>query len=149
MKISCGIIILNEKKEILMGHVTGNKFFDIPKGLLEKNENPILCAIRECQEECGLEFKSEELKDLGVHKYNKEKDLHLFLISVKKEDINMNDLVCNSFFEHYYTKKIVPEVDSFDWIDIQDVTVKCAKSMGKLLKILEPEIINNKKGLKP
>lgn len=149
MKISCGIIIFNEKKEILMGHVTGNKFFDIPKGLLEKNENPILCAIRECQEECGLEFKPEELKDLGVHKYNKEKDLHLFLISVKKEDINMNDLVCNSFFEHYYTKKIVPEVDSFDWINIQDVTVKCAKSMGKLLTILEPEIINNKKGLKP
>lgn len=133
MKTSCGIIIINEYNELFMGHATGNKFFDIPKGMLEENEEPVVCAIRECKEETSLIFSDTQLKELGVFPYNREKNLHLFLIYVNKEDIIIEDLVCNSFFENYYTKKMQPEVDYFSWISLNELTENCAKSMGKLL----------------
>ena len=149
MKTSCGIIIINEYNEILMGHVTGNKFCDIPKGELDLNEEPIDCAIRECEEESSLKFIPEQLRELGKFPYNKEKNLHLFITHVKKEDINLNALVCNSFFEHYYTKKQTPEVDGFQWIHLESVVEHCAKSMGKLLTNLSNDgILSKKAGLR-
>jgi len=143
MKTSCGVLIINEYQEILVGHSTGNKFFDIPKGLLDEGENPIDCAIRECQEESSIIFSKDDLIDLGLFKYNKEKNLHLFMIRVKKDFIDINSLVCTSMFEHVYTKKMLPEADYFKWLKFEDVTVDCAKSMGKLLSsLIENNVLN-------
>lgn len=136
MKTSCGVLIINEFNEILVGHSTGNKFYDIPKGMLEEEENPTDCVIRECKEETSIELFKETLKDLGIFKYNKEKNLHLFSIQVKKDSINLDSLVCTSMFEHYYSKKILPEVDSFKWISFNEIDSNCAKSMAKLLNSL-------------
>jgi putative (di)nucleoside polyphosphate hydrolase len=145
MKTSCGIIILNENNEILMGHVTGNKFYDIPKGLQDENEEPIACAIRECQEEISLVFEVSQLTDLGRFAYNKEKNLHFFLTHVNKDSIKIEELFCDSFFEHHYTKKQTPEVDGFKWIPVKDVVAHCAKSMGNLLTLLAKDGAFNKK----
>lgn len=139
MKTSCGVIIVNEKKEILMGHVTGQKFHDIPKGLLEENESELVCAIRECEEETALVLDADKLTELGLFKYNKEKNLHLFVYPTPKESINMTSLSCKSLFEHFYTKKLVPEVDAFLWVPFSEVELFCAKSMSKLLKTLISE----------
>ncbi len=136
MKTSCGVLIINEFNEIFVGHSTGNKFFDIPKGLLDEGETPIDCAIRECKEESSIVLDKKNLIDLGLFKYNKEKNLHLFLIKVKKDSIDIGSLVCTSMFEHVYTKKMLPEADYFKWMKYEDVTNDCAKSMGKLLKSL-------------
>lgn len=133
MKTSCGVIILNEYNEILMGHVTGQKFNDIPKGLLDEGEQPLACALRECQEETSLVLQEFRMLEIGLQPYNKEKNLHLFLYCVKKEEIDLSTLDCQSFFEHFYSKKMVPEVDSFSWVALSDVENQCAKSMGKLL----------------
>lgn len=141
MKISCGVIIINEQNEILMGHVTGQKFHDIPKGLLEEGEEPLVCAMRECQEETGLLLESTKLSDLGLHNYNNEKKLHLFTYHTLKTEIDTTKLVCNSFFEHFYTKKLLPEVDSFHWVSTKNIEASCAKSMSKLLL----KLINDKK----
>lgn len=139
MKTSCGVIIINEYNEIFMGHSTGNKFYDIPKGLLDPGENEMQCAIRECKEETSIDIDSNLLQELGLFSYNKEKNLHLFLISMKKSDIPMETLVCNSFFEDFYTKKLKPEVDGFKWISLETLTESCAKSMGILLNKLKNE----------
>lgn len=133
MKTSCGVLILNDEKELLMGHSTGNKFFDIPKGLLEENEIPMKCAIRECQEETSLDLSNTVLTDLGVFSYNKEKNLHLFACYINKNAINLEQLKCESFFEDFYTKKLKPEVDYFKWISLEQLVEHSAKSMGKLL----------------
>ena len=61
---------------------------------------------------------------------------NLFKIFITKESIDLNKLVCNSYFEHFRTKKQTPEVDGFDWIKINEVDVKCAKSMSILLNKL-------------
>jgi putative (di)nucleoside polyphosphate hydrolase len=133
MKTSCGIIILNEQNEIFMGHVTGQKYHDIPKGMLEENETPITCALRETEEETGLVLQSDKLVDLGLLDYNREKKLHLFLYTTYKANIDLDKCVCNSYFEHFYTKKLTPEVDSFHWINVEHIDASCAKSMTKLL----------------
>jgi putative (di)nucleoside polyphosphate hydrolase len=133
MKTSCGVIILNEHNEILMGHVTGQKFNDIPKGLLEEHEQPLACAMRECQEETALILVAQRMQEIGLQPYNKEKNLHLFLYCVNRDEIKLENLECQSFFEHFYSKKMVPEVDSFSWVALSEVEQMCAKSMGKLL----------------
>lgn len=151
MKTSCGIIITNEFEEIFVGHSTGNKFYDIPKGLLEENETPLNCAIRECKEETSLEFNSNKIREIGLLPYNKEKNLHLFFVQVQKESIILENLVCNSFFEHYYTKKILPEVDSFRWLSFNEIEKNCAKSMSNLLiTLINKKIIySQNKKIKP
>lgn len=145
MKKSCGIIILNENNEILLGHVTGQKHNDIPKGMLEDNEKEIDCAIRECSEETSLVFEKESLIELGEYSYLKDKLLHLFLVNVKKSDIDLTKLKCESYFEHYYTKKQMPEVDGFNWFDLNGVENHLAKTMGGLLKKINGSISQNKK----
>ena len=139
MKVSCGILIKNEFDELLMGHVTGNSFFDIPKGGLDEGESYLACALRECEEETSIKLNESQLKDLGLHKYNKEKNLYLFEVNVKKDEIKLESLVCHSMFEHRYTKKMVPEVDGFSWVNVNDVDQFCAKSMAALLKKLYVE----------
>lgn len=133
MQISCGILILNQFGEILMGHSNGNNFYDLPKGKLEEGEEHIDCAIRECIEETSLRFEKGELLTLGEFAYNKTKRISLFLKKVKKEDINFEELKCTSMFEHYYTKKLIPEFDSFAWIHYSTIDENCAKSMSILL----------------
>lgn len=145
MKLSCGVIIINENNEILMGHVTGNKHYDLPKGMIDENESPLVCAIRECKEETSIELNKEELYDLGEHKYNKEKNLHLFLVYKNKNEIDIKNLECHSFFEDFYTKKLKPEVDGFSWIEIDKIKEYTAKSMGVLLESIKENIIKKNK----
>ena len=137
MKTSCGVIIINEYNEIFMGHSTGNKFYDIPKGLLDEGENELQCALRECMEETSIDLSSKSLEVIGLCPYNKEKNLYLFVVSIKKSEIELDNLVCNSFFEDYYSKKLKPEVDEFKWISVNELTQNCAKSMGVLLNKLK------------
>jgi len=95
MKISAGIIFINENK-ILLGHSTGNKHWDIPKGLIEDGEKPVDAAIRETKEETNITVFQEELKDLGEFKYRSDKKLHLFLCENK--NINVLNFECTSYF---------------------------------------------------
>ena len=76
--LSCGLLVLNELGELLVGHSTGNRIWDLPKGLIEDGEDAVSCALREAKEEFGLVFAPDRLTDLGQHAYYKGKDLHFF-----------------------------------------------------------------------
>lgn len=75
--VSSGILFINDSK-LLIGHVTGQAHWDIPKGKIEDNETPIEAAIRETYEEAGIVVFPYELKDLGMVPYRQGKQLHLF-----------------------------------------------------------------------
>ena len=64
--LSCGLLVINERGELLVGHSTGSPRWDLPKGLLDAGETPIECARREGQEEFGLAFAPTRLVDLGA-----------------------------------------------------------------------------------
>lgn len=75
-RMGAGVIFLNEKGEILLVKPTYKAHWLLPGGVVEKHESPRTSAIREVQEELGLEVsditficvdwkstKSPELKD--------------------------------------------------------------------------------------
>lgn len=132
-KISCGILIYNGNNELFLCHSTGNSFWDVPKGLNDEGESFIETAIRELKEETGFIVTKEELKDLGEFKYNSSKNLYLFEY-IGKKSFNEKDSVCTSYFEHFRTKKMLPEVDKFEYMSKDKALTNVCKSMNKLLE---------------
>lgn len=60
--------VFNPKGELLLIHRLG--LWDLPKGKMEKYENPSGCALREVEEECnvfGLEIKRELKSTLHIY----------------------------------------------------------------------------------
>lgn len=72
MERSAGILFLNNGS-VLMGHATETPHWDIPKGHIEKGEEPIHAAIRECFEETGVLVEPHELESLGRLDYTSKK----------------------------------------------------------------------------
>ena len=79
MELSAGIIITNGH-QFLIGHVTLQRWWDIPKGRVEADETPREAAVRETFEETGLKINPNDLLDIGVYNYLPNKNLHLFLL---------------------------------------------------------------------
>lgn len=142
MKQSAGTIIINDKYEILMGHVTNSspEIWDLPKGMVEDNEAPIDAAIRECQEEFGFILEKNKLAEIGNCPYNNQKKIWLFITSVKKEDVDISSLKCNSMFNDTRSGEEFPEVNAYKWMKFSDIPYDCAKSMNKLLHSLHGTI---------
>ena len=128
-KVTCGIII-KVNNTILLGHSTGNKHWDIPKGLKDEGESFKEAALRETLEETGLNLYNEDLKDIGQFKLNSSKDIYLF--EVKLNNINMDKLHCESMVELPNIKPF-PEVDGFGLFENEEVLNKVSKSLKALL----------------
>ena len=66
IKAAGGVIFKDDK--ILMILRLGK--WDLPKGKMEKNEEPMICAVREVEEECGIKAKIIEKLKPTYHSYN-------------------------------------------------------------------------------
>ncbi len=131
--LSCGLLVINERSELLVGHSTGNEHWDLPKGLIDPGERPIDCALRETSEEFGLSFDPRNLHDLGRQRYYRGKDLHLFAVGVDSREIRPEECTCTSYFAHYQTGESVPEIDAYAWADDTVLPMRLANSMQRLL----------------
>ena len=131
--LSCGLLVINERGELLVGHSTGSTHWDLPKGLIDPGETPLGCALREAQEELGLVFGPDRLVDLGRHAYYRGKDLHLFAVGVDSAEIRPEQCTCTSYFPHYRTGESVPEVDAYAWASDMSLGTRLAASMRRLL----------------
>lgn len=141
--ISAGTLIVNEYNQILVGQVTLQNpvRYDIPKGKIEEQESALQAAIRECKEEFGYDLPSI-MVDLGQFVYNGQKNIHLFKLHVKKEDINLDALKCSSYFSLGEREHL--EICGYRWYDIAEINDGCfAKSMVKVLnKLVDSGIIS-------
>lgn len=124
-RVSVGFVIVCPGG-LLVGHVTGGKHWDVPKGMLDPGELPLQGAIRELREETGLiydhdagtltnaftaaVYKVSAVKSLGRHPYKKGKDLDLFQLQVEA-DIDPSKLKCESMVER--KDYSFPELDRF------------------------------------
>jgi 8-oxo-dGTP pyrophosphatase MutT (NUDIX family) len=127
---SCGVLLLNPERELLLCHATGAAHWDIPKGVGEPGETPRDTAVRETFEETGLRLPPDGLVDLGRMAYRPGKDLHLF--AAWSERVDPNTLVCSSRFQDR-RGRLVPEADAFEWTPFERVPERCAKNMTKVL----------------
>jgi 8-oxo-dGTP pyrophosphatase MutT (NUDIX family) len=131
--LSCGVLLFNERDEIFLAHATGNRHWDVPKGLAEQGETPLAAALRETREETGITLDEASWIDLGRHTYRPGKDLHLFARRVSSLRVVVASCVCTSMFVHARSGKSLPEADAFGWFALDQLQQRCAKSMAALL----------------
>lgn len=79
--LSAGVIV-TDGISILLGHVTGNRHWDIPKGKVDPGETDLQGAVRELYEETSMVVDPNMLVGLGTFHYKKSKDLSLWLHQV-------------------------------------------------------------------
>jgi 8-oxo-dGTP pyrophosphatase MutT (NUDIX family) len=130
-RLSCGIVVLTEARELLLCHVTGQRHWDLPKGGIHAGESPREAALRETHEETGLQIAAETLFDLGRHAYTAKKDLHLF--ACLSERLDTRELRCDSCFVERGSGRARPEMDGFGWFPFARVTELCTAKLAVLL----------------
>lgn len=139
-KYSAAVIVVVAGSTILLGKATGSNRWDLPKGGPDEHETPSAAALRELKEETGLIASISELRELGRVAYMPEKDLHLFVMH--RECLDLDALICTSYFTHHKTGKQVPEICDFGLFTLDDALTKVGKSMQKIIQLLkdQPEL---------
>ena len=130
-RLSCGILVLNGRRELLLCHVTGQDHWDLPKGGAHADESPLEAALRETREETGLDLAAGALLELGRFDYRPKKDLHLFATLMPRFDVAQ--LYCESQFSQYATGQRLPEMDGYDWVGFDNVGERCTAKMAAVL----------------
>jgi 8-oxo-dGTP pyrophosphatase MutT (NUDIX family) len=130
--ISYGVIVLDAQGRILLAHATQTSHWDIPKGAADDGETPIAAALRELQEETGVTLASDRLVDLGMHRYQPRKDLHLFAARARPGEIDIDACVCTSLFPSLRNGEPIPEMDAFRWVAPDSVADYVSASLARL-----------------
>ena len=128
--ISCGVLI-TDGKVLLLGHSTGNKHWDIPKGTMDEGETVLQTALRELKEETNLTLTKKDVVDLGLYEYTPRKNLHLFLHRTKKLP-ELSSIVCKSLCER--KGQWIPELDAFKYIKFSKINQYVTKNMNRTLE---------------
>jgi len=135
-KISCGGLIFADGKMLIIRPRWDSPKWNIPKGEIHLEEDPLTCAKREIEEETGI---SPDLYyhviDLGLHSYLPHKDVHLFAIVLKNKP---EKLICNSFFTEGGKK--TPEVVAFDWVPWELVPSRVSTPIQKIIEQVKGKI---------
>lgn len=150
MKKSAGILVYKKDNNIikvLLCHFGGPYWenadiggWSIPKGERLKEESIIETAKREFNEETNLELVSS-VEYLGSKKVSKRK---LAIIFYTKYDFDLSNCKSNTFtIEHPRGSgsiKEYPEMDKFEWLDINTAKKKIIKNQVFFLNKLEEKI---------
>jgi 8-oxo-dGTP pyrophosphatase MutT (NUDIX family) len=120
---TCGCYLLDNRDRLLIAHPTGMdmNIWSIPKGLKDIGEPIYNAAKRELKEETGIDIDDHNhlMAPLGQIEYqNKPKTLHGFMFFLDKTIDD--DIVCSSFFNSSEFGIRLPEVDIFQWVNIND-----------------------------
>lgn len=125
-----GMMILNQEKQLLMVKRTKYPFlWTIPGGHMNPLENPKIAALREINEEVGLEFIDAQIVFEGFIKGDEcmgGADIHkwyLYTVTTKLRDIILND-----------------EASELAWFNINDIPVEVTFPVAYLIKL--PEVQN-------
>ena len=131
-QLSCGIVIVNPHRELLLCHVTGQHHWDLPKGRREPGESPLQAALRETREETGLDFDASALVELGRYDYRPRKALHLYATLLPR--IELTALRCESFFQ-LSAGRHLPEMDGYGWFGFDRLAHHCTARMSTVLAV--------------
>lgn len=145
--VTCGVFLVDPEDNVLIVHATNASWnqWGIPKGLPDQGESCKQAAIRELQEETGLDVGDlleslDQVKYLGSSKYQKRKKrLEAYWIFLDHQ-IEMEQLECTSMVEHK-GKKTFPEVDKFMTVPLKEADKWLHQTQIDLLPILKREVL--------
>jgi 8-oxo-dGTP pyrophosphatase MutT (NUDIX family) len=132
--VSCGVVMLNTRGDVLLCHATETTHWDVPKGAADPGESPREAALRELVEETGIVLDAARLKDLGRFVYRRDKDLHLFAVRVTEDEVKLENCVCESYFPRYSDGTMIPEMDAYRWVSPTDVDQFASRSLARLFQ---------------
>jgi 8-oxo-dGTP pyrophosphatase MutT (NUDIX family) len=130
-RVTCGVLVLDCRRNLLIGQATGSKRWDIPKGIADPGEPWAQAAVRELREETGLMAEPDRLSPLGVHPYLPGKRLALFAW----EPACMPDpaaLRCTSTFLAR-DGRVLPELARFAVLPWAEALARLGKNMARVL----------------
>lgn len=137
IETSCGTLIINDKRQVLLGHVTDKKHWDIPKGRQEADESPLAAAKRELKEETGLEFNEAFYEEIGCFDYREDKRLHLYKIHVSNTLQDLTGLRCTSYFPHKEDQEPVLAMDAYRWASKEELPALCLPRLANRLLAID------------
>jgi putative (di)nucleoside polyphosphate hydrolase len=135
--VSCGTLVINQRGELLLCHVTHTPRWDIPKGICDPGETTLEAAVRELREETGLVLPPDCFVELGPFEYRRDKRLHLYRVDAGPELDSLGHLECQSFFPHHVSGKPTPETDGFRWATRDEMRVLCWPRMAQVLDTID------------
>ena len=135
--VSCGVVMLNARREVFVCHATGTPRWDLPKGVQDPGESALQTALREVWEETSLSLEPKTLDDLGLFDYLPAKRLHLFALRVSMNAFQIGACRCHTSFPHRATGVPTPEVDAYAWKALDRLDDWCGKNMKRVLLALD------------
>lgn len=129
---TCGIYLYSTiLKKILICHATNSswKTWSIPKGLKDNDEDCFTAASRELKEETGVDLST--LTILKVYpleriKYQKQnKFLEAFLV-ITDSDLDSHTFECSTYIDNKF-----PEVDKWQWVELEKIKELLHESQQK------------------
>lgn len=114
-----GVVVIYKNKILL---VKAKKFigkkqkWSIPKGRIEKNDNNIITAFKELEEETGIKLKNINIISKGklIYKKGVKKILNYFVIKLSDKDINVEINQDGSIPKYYYKNSEIKKAKFFD-----------------------------------
>jgi predicted NUDIX family NTP pyrophosphohydrolase len=147
---SAGILLYRrtaEAVEVLLVHPGGPYWakkdqgaWSIPKGLVEEDEEPLQCALRELEEELGspFAFAADELVELGSVRQKAGKIVHCW---AAEGDFDPATLSSNTFSMEWPPRSGVecefPEVDRAEWFGLEEARGKIIAAQAEFLDRLK------------
>ena len=151
MKTSAGLLVYRIRKkklEVFIAHMGGpvwakkeKRAWSIPKGIVDPGEKPLEAALREFNEETGMDPPDSVLINLGEFEQSKKKRI---LIWASEGDLDADALVSNTFTIEWPPKsgqqQEFPEVDRGEWCDVPTACERVIKGQVQVLKALEKHL---------
>jgi 8-oxo-dGTP pyrophosphatase MutT (NUDIX family) len=135
--VSCGVVMVNARREVFACHATGTPRWDLPKGVQDPGESAIQTALREVWEETSLALEPASLNEFGLYDYLPAKRLHLFALRVAMDAFEISACRCHTRFPHHATGVPTLEVDAYAWKPLDRLDTWCGKNMTRVLLTLD------------
>jgi predicted NUDIX family NTP pyrophosphohydrolase len=144
VKVSAGLLmykLAGDGLQVLLVHPGGPFFrrkddgaWSIPKGLVESEENPLVSARREFQEETGFEPAQENLVDLGAVHQAGGKIVHAWAFA---GDCKPGEIVSNTFELEWPPdsgqRQRFPEIDRAQFFSVAEARRKLNRAQVTFL----------------